>query len=294
ETELKKEFNKTELSVLPYLTFQYKLTGKQNLLLSYRRSATRPNIFQLNPYIYIDNPFTIRKGNPLLEPEFRNRIYAEHSVRFNGSYVSSRLFYESVSNAISNLTFLNDSAAFETQAQNLGDIHQLGMQFLGSLKFGQLTISPSIRIYNQSTIGNSLAKQYNIENRNNWVVDAGVSSVLSFKHDFAFSGTLQYSTVKYHIQENTFCNALYLFSLDKTFTNNLKIGMMAALPFAKTFVYQGREIEAQNFTSSYQGNLKLPAVPFMFRLSYQFQAGKEKKLIHREKEDIPKRLKSGL
>jgi hypothetical protein len=48
---------------------------------------------------------------------------------------------ESLDNVINNLTFLNDSAAFETQVQNLGNIHQLGMQFLGSLKFGPLTIS---------------------------------------------------------------------------------------------------------------------------------------------------------
>ncbi len=293
KTELKYDFNKTELSVLPYLTFQYKFNANQSLLLSYRSSVNRPNVFQLNPYIYLDNPYSVHKGNPLLEPEFRNRIYAEHSVRFNVSYVSYRLFYENVNNAINNLTFLNDSAAFETQEQNLGKIHQFGMQFLGSLKFGPLIISPFLRLYNQSTSGNSLAKDYNIENRNNWVFDAGFSTILSVKHDFAFSGTFQYSTVKYNIQDNNFCDALYILSLDKTFKNKLKVGLMAALPFAKTFIYQGTKIEAQNFTYNYHGNLKLPAVPLMFRLSYQFKSGKEKTLINREKEDIPKRLKSG-
>ncbi len=293
-TELKNDFNKTGLSILPYTTFQYKLNGKQNLRLSYRRSVNRPNVFQLNPYILINNPRSVRKGNPLLEPEYRDRIDAEHSVRFNGSYVSCQLFYEHVSNAMDNLTFLNDSAAFETQVQNLGNIRQAGIQFRGSLKFGPLTISPSLRLYHQSTSVNSLAEQYNIENRNNWVLDAGFSSVLSFRHDFAFSGTLQYATVKYHMQENTFSNALYLLSLDKTFKNNLKVGLMAALPFARTFVYQGTEIEAQHFTSSYRGNLKLPGVPLMFRLSYHFQTGKEKKLVQRKKEVIPKKIKAGL
>lgn len=293
ETKLKNDFNKTELSVLPYLTFQYKLNEKQNLLLTYRRSVNRPSVFQLNPYNYIDNPYAVRKGNPLLEPEFRHRIYAEHSVRFNVSYVSYRLFYESASNAMNNLTFLNDSTAFETQVHNLGNIHQLGMQFLGSLKYGPFSISPTVRFYKQSTYGNSMAKQYTIENKTNWVFDAGFSAVLSFKHDFAFSGTFQYSTMKYTIQDNLFCDALYILSLDKTFKNKLKVGIMTALPFAKTFVYQGTEIEAQNFVSSYKGNLKLPTMPIMIRLSYQFQTGKNKALIYREKEEVPKRLKSG-
>jgi hypothetical protein len=294
DTELKNDVSKAELSVLPYLSFQYKINDQHNLLLSYRRSVNRPNIFQLNPYIFNRNPYHVHKGNPLLKPEFRNRIYAEHSVRFKVSFVSYRLFYENLNNAINNLTFLNDSAAFETQLQNLGNIHQLGMQFLGSLKFGPLTINPSVRFYNQSTSGNSLAKQYNIENKNNWVFDASFSSVFSFKNDLAFSGTFQYSSMEYRIQENVYCDALYILSLDKTFRNNLKVGIMAALPFAKTFVYQGTKIEEQNFTSSYHGNLKLPAVPLMFRISYQFQTGKKKALIYREKDEVPKRIKSGL
>jgi hypothetical protein len=293
KTDLKNDFNKTELSVLPYITFQYKLNEKQNLLLSYRRSVYRPSVFQLNPYIYIESPYAVRKGNPMLEPEFRHRIYAEHSVRFDVSYFSYRLYYENVSNTMNNLTFLNDSVAFETQLQNLGNIHQLGIQFSGSLKLGPLTISPTIRFYNQSTSGNSLAKQYHIQNRDNWVFDVGFSSVVTFKRGFAFSGTFQYSTVKYNIQDNAFCDALYFLSLDKTFKNNFKVGLMATLPFAKTFVYQGSEIEAHDFTSSYEGNLKLPTIPVMFRVSYQFHAGKEKKIFDREKEEVPVRPKSG-
>ncbi len=293
ETKLNNDINEPELSVLPYITFKYKVDKKQNILLSYRRSINRPNVFQLNPFSYMDNPYSIRKGNPLLEPEFTHRAYAEHSIRFNVSYVSTRLFYENINNAINNLTFLNESNTFVTQQHNLGSIYQIGMQFLGSLKFGSLTISPSIRLYNQLTSGNNLAKDYNIEKRTNWVIDAGFSSVLSLKNDFAFSGTFQYSTVKYKIQENAFCDALYFLSFDKTFKNNVKVGVMAALPFAKNFVYQGSEVEAQNFTSSYRGNLKLPTVPIMFRLSYQFKAGKEKKLINRDKGSVPKRVKSG-
>jgi hypothetical protein len=68
---------------------------------------------------------------------------------------------------------------------------------------------------------------------------------------------------------------------------------MGALPFAKTFVYQGSEIETQNFSGSYTGNLKLPAFPIMFRLSYQFHTGKEKLMVDRDKEDVVKRRKSG-
>lgn len=293
QTELKSNFNKNKLSVLPYATFQYRLSKKHNFLLSYRHSVNRPSIFQLTPYTYFDNEFSVRKGNPLLEPEFRQRLYAEHSIRYDVSYISYRIFYERRTNAINNLTVLNEGAGFETQLQNLGEISQLGIQFSGSLKLGSLAITPLFILYNQSTFGNNLAKQNNIDNRNNWAFEAGISTVMSFKHDFALSGTLQYSTAKNYIQDNAFSDALYLLSLDKTFKNNFKLGIVAALPFAKTFIYQATEIEAQNYTNSYSGTLKLPTIPIMFRLNYQFRIGKDKALLYREIEEAPKRQRKG-
>lgn len=289
---LRTEYSK-RLSVLPYLTFQHKINSKQNLLFSYRRSINRPNIFQLNPYTYVDNSFSVRKGNPLLEPEFRHLIYAEHSIRFGINYISYRVFYEKMEDVINNLTSLNNGVLFETQPQNLGEIHNLGIQFSGSLKFGTLAITTSAKLYNQYTITNILAKQYGVSNRQNLVFEMGLTSVLSLKHDFALSGTLQYSTPRNNIQGLTFSDALYIFSLDKTFRENLKVGIMAALPFAKTFAYQQREVNADNFSISYGGNLKLPILPVMFRLRYQFKTGREKSLLKREIDEVAKRDKRG-
>jgi len=71
------------------------------------------------------------------------------------------------------------------------------------------------------------------------------------------------------------------------------VGIISALPPAGTFVYTGAEIKAQNFSSTYSGNLKLPTVPFMFRLSSQFVAGKNRTNIKRDMENIDTRSKQG-
>jgi len=294
EMELVGNFDKSTLSILPYARFFYKLSVRQNLQFSYRRSVNRPSVYYLNPYTYIDNPYSVRKGNPLLEPEFRNRFYLEHSIQFRGNYISSRLFYDNKTNSINNLTILNDSSAFETQVQNLGTISQYGVQFSGSLTFGLLTFNPSVRLYNQSTFGNNLAKQYEVKNRNGLVFEFDFSSVLSFRHNFALSAIFQYNTARNNIQDNAFSDALYFISLDKTFKKNLKVGIVTALPFTKTFDYQGSEIEAKNFSSRYTGNLKLPVVPVMFRVSYQFNIGKNRAIIKRDWEEVDTRPKTGL
>lgn len=293
ENELKSQFQKTEFSFLPFALFQYVLNERQNLALSYRRSVNRPSVFHLNPYQYADNPYAVRRGNPLLEPEFRHRLYAEHSLRRQSYFISYRLFYENVTQAIQSLTRLNESRVFESQLHNSGSIHNYGIQFLGSMKFGPFSVNPSVRLYNQSIRGNSLARRYKVENRENLVVETGFSSILSFRHDFSFTATFQYATAQHGMQQSSFCDALYLFTLDKTFRKNLKVGIMTALPFAGTFVYHAADLDSKDISASYRGNLKLPAVPFMFRLSYQFHTGKEKARIDVSNDDMPRRPKSG-
>ncbi len=293
KTELNSNQNRSLHSFLPYAAFRYKANEYSNLNLSFRRSVERPSVYLLNQYTYTDDPYTIRKGNPYLRPEIKNRLQLEYAIRFKSNYISSRLFYETTTDAINNLTYLNDSNLFVTQAQNLGSIHQYGLQVLGALKMGMLTINPSFRLYNQSTFGNSLMRQHGRENKNNLVFESGISSILSFKNDFALSVIFQYATAKENIQDNAYCDALYFISLDKTFKKNLKVGIVSALPLTENFIYQGAEINAPNFSSTYEGNLKLPTIPLMFRVSYQFGTGKIRANIKREKENVDTRPKQG-
>jgi hypothetical protein len=69
---------------------------------------------------------------------------------------------------------------------------------------------------------------------------------------------------------------------------------MTALPFAKTFAYQQREVSADNFSTQYTGLLKLPTFPLMLRVSYQFKIGKERVLVNRERDEAPRRERGGL
>lgn len=293
KTQLNNSRNKSLNLFLPYAAFHYKMNEQNHLYLSFRSSVRRPSVYLLNQYTYTDDPYSIRKGNPLLKPEMNNRLQLEHSIRFRSNYISSRLFYETITDAFNNLTYLTNSNLFVTQVQNLGSIHQYGLQLTGALKMGMLTISPSFRLYNQSTFGNSLAKQYGIENKNNLVFESGISSILSFKNDFALSVIFQYETAMVNIQDKTYDEALYFVSLDKTFKENLKAGIVSALPFAENFIYQGSKIHSSDFSSTYTGNLKLPTIPLMFRVSYQFGTGMKRANIKREKEEVDTRPKQG-
>jgi hypothetical protein len=287
----KDTFSNTFMAFLPYAAFRYKITSRQNIQLSYNKSVTRPNIYQLTPFTAISDPFTVNSGNPFLKPELRGSLFLEHSIQFKGNYFASRLFFNRVNNTINNLTFINDTSAFETQVQNLGTISQYGIQLSGALKLGIVTFNPYIKLSALYTSVNQLAKEYSIDNRNGFQLESGLSAIASFKHDFTFSFNFQYSSSKIDIQGKSFSDMLYFLSLEKA-VRRFKIGIVSAIPLMRSFTYQGSEIHGSNFYSHSEGNVQMPLIPFWFKLSYQFSSGKSRNKIDRsgeEFENLPKK-----
>lgn len=286
---LKNSFSNPILAFLPYASLRYKLNGNQHIQLGYNSSIQRPDIYQLNPYTTVSDPYTVYQGNPLLRPEIHNNIFIEHSVQFNSNYFSSRLFYNTASNVINNLTFINDTNAFETQVQNLGTIHYLGVQFLGTFKFGIATINPYLRSFEVYAESDNLARKYDVMNRQKLSFESGLSTVISFKGDVAVSLVIQYATPKINIQDNSYCDPLYFLSIEKTLNQKLKIGVKSFLFLTRTFIYQGSDVVGSNFNSHYEGTIKMNQVPFMFSLNYQFNSGKNRMKINHNNE-VPDQL----
>ena len=293
-SELENEFRKTDMSLLPYLGFNIQLQSNQSIQLSAGRSVFRPKIYQLNPFISVSDPYTVQKGTPLLKPEFRNSVYGEYSIRFKNNFLSTRLFYNNTTDAINNLTFINDTATFETCVYNLGMIKQFGLQFTGALKLGKvITFNPYFRLYEQHTAPNEFARQYAVSERRQMVFESGFSTVLSLKRDFDISFIFQYATPKNNIQDNWHCEALYFLSFEKTLFKNFKAGIVSGLPLKKTFVYTGSEISAPDFYSHNEGIITLSDVSAWFKLSYQFNSGNKREKINRDKEVIDNLPKKG-
>ncbi len=293
KTEVNKNIQNTLFSFLPYVACQYIVNKQNNIILTFRRQIHRPSVYSLNPYSYTDDPYTIEEGNSLLKPELRNILELKYSGNIKNNFITVRLFYESITDAIQNMSYINNSNIFVVQPNNLGSIHQYGLKLTGVLKLGMLSINPSLALYQQETNSNHLAHNFGIENKKNIVFESGFSSIISFKNNFTLSAILQYSTSKENIQDNYYCDALYFISLDKTFKKNLKLGIVSALPFTKSFIYQGSDIKTEEFSSQYTGNLKLPTIPLMFRINYQFKVGKNRNLITRDKESVDMKPKQG-
>jgi hypothetical protein len=291
----KNNFSNNALTLLPFAALNLKVSSNQNIKISMSRSINRPKIYQLNPSITFDDPYSMRKGNPDLKPELRSTVFIEHSIRFKSNNISTRLYYNKLNNAINNLTFSNDTDILETRIYNLGTIDQYGVQFTAALSLGKIiSISPYIRLFDLVVAGNDLAQEYTIEKRHQTAFESGFSTILSFKRDFALSLIFQYASPKYNIQGSSFSDALYFLSFEKTFNKKFKAGIVSAIPLTKSFTYQGTEITGSDFSSHYEGDIKMSRIPVWFKISYQFNSGKKHERINRNKEEIDSLPKKGL
>jgi hypothetical protein len=287
-------FNNNVFTLLPNATINYKITSKQNIKLSYNRTVCRPNIYELNPYASSDDPYSVQSGNPDLKPEFRQNLSIDYSKNIENNYISVRLFYLDRSEAINRYTFINDAGIFETHVANLGNIHGYGIQMAGALKFRKsIAINPFLKLTEIYTICNNLSKQYDINNRQKMAFESGLSAIVTFKYDIVASLQFQYNSPLIEIQSLSFSDALYIVSLEKSFNQKFKFGISSALPFVKTFTYQGSEIKGADFYSYSDGNIRLSAVPLWLKFTYLFNSGKILNKSASNKEDIDNMPKKG-
>jgi hypothetical protein len=293
-SELEDSFCNNVVALLPDATINYKLTAKQNMKLFYNRTVDRPGLYELNPYTSYDDPFAVRSGNPYLEPEFRQNLSLSYSNSFGNNFISFELYYRNRTDAINNYSFVNDTSVFETRVDNLGNIHAYGIQVTGALKVLKIiSVNPYLNLFYLNTEGNSLASQYNIDNRHKIVFQSGISAIASFRHEITASLNFQYNSPNMQIQEINFSDALYFIGLEKGFLNKCKFGIKTALLFRRTFAYHGTEVEGVNFYSHSEGNIQLSGFPVWFNFRYQFNSGKKINKIDRVKENIDNKQKKG-
>jgi outer membrane receptor protein involved in Fe transport len=85
-TTKQKFSNSYPFSLFPSGFFTYKLTEKQDLQLNYSRKINRPNFFQLIPFLDVNDPLNLSRGNPDLKPEFTNLAELSYQNQFSSKH----------------------------------------------------------------------------------------------------------------------------------------------------------------------------------------------------------------
>ncbi|MBI9055931.1 MAG: TonB-dependent receptor [Bacteroidales bacterium] len=272
-SELKNEFNKDYLSILPYFVTSYKLADKHTLKLSYNKSILRPGLYDLNPYVSAIDLYSAQQGNSSLDLGYINKYALEYSTQIKSSYLAFQLFYRCIENKIHHIgEYTNDNLILFTPV-NIERETEYGLQMSGSISlFKFLYLIPYFKLYEYDLKENDLFYQ---SNKSGISHETSLSAIIMLKHGFSVSLMYQNYSAKYSIQNRTYNDVQYFFSIDKKFGNNLKVGISAAVPFTNSLSYFENDFRSPDFNLNQKENITFSSFPLWFKLSYSFNSGKK-------------------
>lgn len=93
-------------ALFPSLFLTKEINDRSEMQLNYSRRIRRPNFWQLNPFVDINDPLNISRGNPELRPEFTNSFEFNYSRKYDNGNMLSSIYY---SNTNGDITRFSDT-----------------------------------------------------------------------------------------------------------------------------------------------------------------------------------------
>jgi len=194
-------------NLFPTFHTSYKLTDKYSVQMGYSRRILRPRMWDLNPFFNIRNNFSIRMGNPALEPEFTDSyeiatMYVADKTSFNVA-----VYHRYTTNVVERISLFEDGVNI-MQPFNIGTNRSTGLEVNGKYE-------PANWIsFNGDFNYNYFNRQGTLE-LNNFDFDADqwstkITSKLKLPSDIDFEVTGHYisrfQTVQSLVSENLFAD----------------------------------------------------------------------------------------
>jgi outer membrane receptor protein involved in Fe transport len=145
--------------LFPSLYITKELAEGKELQVNFSRRIRRPDFWQLNPFIDINDPVNIRQGNPRLRPEYVNSFELNYNHRYsNGNFLGVLYFRNNVdditmfSDTITSAQYdqLNNAAidknAILNTFINAQFTNRMGAEFTVNQTFGNFEMIPNINL----------------------------------------------------------------------------------------------------------------------------------------------------
>src|SRR5690606_15975477 len=93
----------------PSASIVYKFGMMNSLSLNYSKRVNRPQMWYLNPFVYIYNNQNISTGNPDLTPEYTNSLELNFNTSLLGIMINPTVYYRKTDNVITRFSYLTDT-----------------------------------------------------------------------------------------------------------------------------------------------------------------------------------------
>lgn len=160
------DFTANYSNLLPYLLLSTKTSKGVLLSASYNTKIVRPNVYALNPTIYVIDQQSIYYGNPNLTSEYLNSLSFDYSNRLKRIKQYAKLSYQFSNNSIQNISGITNDVYYTTYT-NDGKYNEFKLN---------LNLSSKITSWLQYSIGGSGSY---VSVRNNEMSNAGFTGIVN-------------------------------------------------------------------------------------------------------------------
>lgn len=157
------EFNLDRLDFFPTIHFSYQLPLDQQIMTSYSRRVQRTQGWMLEPFITWQNAYSVRMGNPDLEPQFIDSYELGYVKQFKQAYISFEAYHRVTHNKVEYLqrNWEVQEGVLMSQPFNVGKDYSTGLELsinLKQLKWWEINLMGNI--YNYEVTGKALNKDF--------------------------------------------------------------------------------------------------------------------------------------
>lgn len=116
--------------LFPSFHTSYKATNRLSFQIGYSRRISRPRLWDLNPFLNIQNNYNIRTGNPNLEPEYSDSYELTGIHILEKGSLNASMYYLHTTNVVEQVTFFKDDISVTTPV-NIGTRNKTGIELNG-------------------------------------------------------------------------------------------------------------------------------------------------------------------
>lgn len=185
------KFRNDYFNIFPSAYLTYKAAAMSDWKITYSRRIVRPDIQNLNPFINYADRFTLRQGNPRLNPEYVNSYELGHVLTLKKMSISTTAYYRQSTNLIWRYRNALPDGATVVSFQNIAGSETMGLEAVHNWQILKWwSINNSINLFSRqiflgdvSSTQNRKSESYNIKVLSNFKPFAGTSFSISYTYD---------------------------------------------------------------------------------------------------------------
>jgi outer membrane receptor protein involved in Fe transport len=290
------EVNKPYHQLYPTLHASYNISKTQSLQVSYSRRVQRPHMWDLNPYMRVEEGQQLSFGNPSLDPEFTNAFELSHNLALKTTNLFTSLYFRQTNNMMTRYGYVWDAATaayyspwmnynseydgyWASTWQNLDKGLNYGLEFIVDQQITKWwKINVSINLYESYIQGTALL---NDSSRTAFRAGGKFNSYMTLPKDWTVQFSGQYNAPFMDLQ--TDMNAYYWCDLavKKDLWNH-----SANINFRVNDIFMtggfGHRTDNEQLYRVYEGRRISPTITIGF--SYKINNGLKKSETHRNEE----------